>query len=365
MPNSVAGVIVVSTKDRRMHVLRAIVTEHVHTNEPVSSKAVAEGHVSGVSSATIRADMGALEREGLIHQPHTSAGRVPTDAGYRRYVDDLEEPQELDAAQRGIVERDLAAAEDLEDAVTRTVRALARLTGQAAIAEYPDLSLAGIRRVEVVDLYAQRLLVLVISTTGRVAERNVELPSDAQVTEELAREASAFLTRAAAGRNVRDVRAALAAVAEEVRPELQVLLASAADAVLDILRPLAISRFATSGASNLARSGFRDVAPILEALEEQATLVRVLDELHVEPVHVSIGAENRDRHLSEASLVSATYEVPEAAGVHVGVLGPTRMDYPRSLAAVRAVSACLTELLLAEPPEDIPAGTLSPKEGTG
>lgn len=340
-----------STSDRRLHVLQAIVVEHVQTNEPVSSKAVAEGHVTGVSSATIRADMSALEREGFIQQPHTSAGRVPTDAGYRRFVDELHGLRPLSDESRRRIEENLGEVDAYEELVGRAVRLLARITGQAAIAEYPDLSLAGIRQIEVIDLLASRLLVLVISTTGRIAKRQIDLPTDVVLTEDLIREASTTLTELSEGKTVHEVRKELENLVEAVRPELREILAPVAESVRDILRPLAVSRFATSGASNLARSGggFTDVASVLEVLEDQAALVRVLGEVHTEPLDVSIGVENQDDHLYEASLVSATYEVPETTTVHVGILGPTRMDYPRSLAAVQAVSDRLTELLLGKP----------------
>lgn len=340
-----------STVERRLHVLQAVVVEHVQTNEPVSSKAIAQGHVTGVSSATIRADMSALEREGLIQQPHTSAGRVPTDAGYRRYVDELREPRQVSDQSRQRVKDELGEVDGYQDLVGRAVRFLAQITGQAAIAEYPDLSLAGIRRIEVIDLHANRLLVLVVSTTGRVAERQIDLPRDVTVTQELVQEASNLFSEAGEGKNVHEVRQELTRVIETARAELQSVVGPVADAIREILKPLAVSRFATSGASNLARSrgSFTDIASVLEVLEEQAALVRVLDRVHKEPVDVSIGAENQDDHLCEASLVSATYEVPEKTTVHVGILGPTRMDYPRSLVAVQAVSQRLTELLLGGP----------------
>ncbi|WRS29385.1 heat-inducible transcriptional repressor HrcA [Actinomycetaceae bacterium MB13-C1-2] len=355
-----------SASDRRLHVLQAIVVEHVQTNEPVSSKAVAEGHVTGVSSATIRADMSALERDGFIQQPHTSAGRVPTDAGYRRFVDELHAPGPISEQSRRRIEKNLGEVDAYEELVGRAVRLLARLTGQAAIAEYPDLSLAGIRQIEVIDLLASRLLVLVISTTGRIAKRQIDLGADVALTDDLVSEVSTALTELSEGKTVREVREELERVVDVARPELRAILAPVAESVRDILRPLAVSRFATSGASNLARvsGGFTDVASVLEVLEDQASLVRVLGEVHTEPLDVSIGAENRDDHLHEASLVSATYEVPETTTVHVGILGPTRMDYPRSLAAVQAVSERLTELLLGKPQSEEPQEEEPSKEET-
>lgn len=358
----------VSTHTRRLHVLQAIVVEHVQTNEPVSSKVVAEDHVTGVSSATIRSDMSVLEDQGLIHQPHTSAGRVPTEAGYRQYVDHLSQTNSLNTDSRQQIEKQLSGANDYNEIIDRTVRLLARLTRQAAVVEYPDLSLAGIRRVELIDLYANRVLVLVVSTSGRVAERQLDVPSAVAIDSEALDRAAQVLTDLCQGLGIRQARSALKHAAEGL-PESQALIVTMAAQVLrEMLRPIAVSRVVTAGASNLTRSGvdFSDVSSVLEALEEQAAIVQVLGEIHTGPVDVTIGAENQVGELAEASVVSATYNSAEAGAAHVGVVGPTRMDYPRSLAAVRAVSRCLSQILLAETGEtpDQNQTMESAKEGT-
>lgn len=337
-----------STTSRRVRVLKAIVVEHVQTREPVSSRAVAEGHVSGVSSATIRSDMGALERQGLITQPHTSAGRVPTDAGYRSYVDNLGSPTGLQGERQKLIVETLRGSGDTEEAVARAASVLSTLTGQAAVAQYPDLSLSGIKRVELVDLPPNRLLVLVISTSGRIAERILEFSNAELPTEGELRALAVRLTQAAAGKDLSEAKTALKEAMEESSPELQDLAQSVREAIFDIFRPLVAPKAVTAGASKLARptTGFSDPSAVLETLEDQAELARVLSEIHSGPLDVSIGEENLSEPLNEAAVVSATYSGGGGGSVHVGVLGPTRMDYPLSLAAVQAVSRCLTELLL-------------------
>ncbi len=339
-----------STQERRLHVLRAIVIEHVATNEPVSSKTVAQEYVSDVSSATIRSDMSALEDQGYIQQPHTSAGRTPTEAGYRIFVDNLGRPKPLSEQEMRQLEGDLERAEDRDDIIERTARLLARLTRQAAVVELPDLSLLGIRKVELIDLGPNRVLVLVISTSGRIAERQIEFsaPDDPREEEASLRKASAILTEACADLDLQQAPVKLDRILEKVPANLKELLELAADAVTDMVRPMTVSRFAIAGASNLARTGmgFRDVSTVLEALEQQAPIAGVLRDLHTGPVQVSIGTENENDKLSEVSVVSATYDFPARHPVHVGVIGPTRMDYPNSLGAVKAVSEHLSKLLL-------------------
>ncbi len=166
-------------EDRKLDVLRAIVEDYVSTQEPVGSKALVERHNLGVSPATIRNDMAALEDEGYIAQPHTSAGRIPTDKGYRLFVDRLSSVKPLSTAERRAIQSFLDGALDLDDIVARTVRLLAQITRQVAVVQYPSLSRSSVRHVELVPLSTSRLLVVLITTTGRVEQRVVETPVEA------------------------------------------------------------------------------------------------------------------------------------------------------------------------------------------
>src|SRR5690606_24216560 len=157
-----------SLDDRKLEVLRAIVEDYVSTQEPVGSKALVDRHQLGVSPATVRNDMAALEEEGLIAQPHTSAGRVPTDKGYRLFVDRLSTVKPLSAAERRAITSLLEGAVDLDDVVQRSVRLLAQLTRQIAVVQYPILARSTVRHVELVPLTPTRLLSVLILSTGRV-----------------------------------------------------------------------------------------------------------------------------------------------------------------------------------------------------
>ena len=147
--------------ERRLEVLRAIVQDYVATSEPVGSKALLERHQLGVSAATIRNDMAALEDAGLISTPHTSAGRVPTDAGYRIFVDRLSQVRPLSATQRRAIETFLRQSVDLDDIVERTARLLATLTNQAAVMQYPSLRRSRVRHIELVPAAEGRLSLVV------------------------------------------------------------------------------------------------------------------------------------------------------------------------------------------------------------
>src|SRR5215208_3391552 len=157
--------------ERRLAVLRAIVEDYVATEEPVGSRALVERHQLGVSPATVRNDMAALEEEGFITQPHTSAGRVPTDKGYRLFVDRLAQVKPLSAAERRAVQAFLDGAVDLDDVLRRSVRLLAQLTRQVAVVQYPTLTRSTVRHLELVPLTPARLMLVVITDSGRVDQR--------------------------------------------------------------------------------------------------------------------------------------------------------------------------------------------------
>src|SRR5690554_5284668 len=183
--------------ERRRAVLHAIVEDFVATSEPVGSKALSDSHALGVSPATIRNDMAALEEAGLIAQPHTSAGRIPTDAGYRSFVDDLASAALQDPHKRAI-RTFLGDAVDLNDVVERSVRLLSQLTRQVAVVQYPSLRESAVRRVELVRMGLERALVVVVSADARVEQSTLVLGSGVsdeefeRVTRELNEAATGF-----------------------------------------------------------------------------------------------------------------------------------------------------------------------------
>ena len=156
------------SSERRAKVLEAIVRDYVSTREPVGSRSIVERYDLGVSPATIRNDMAALEEAGLIHRPHTSAGRVPTDQGYRQFVDSLESIKPLSPSERRAMRKLLEGAVDLDDVVERAVRALAQVTRQVAVVQYPSLQRVSLRHVEVVAVGVRYVILLIVTEAGRV-----------------------------------------------------------------------------------------------------------------------------------------------------------------------------------------------------
>jgi heat-inducible transcriptional repressor len=337
------------SEDRRLAVLRAIVEDYVQTREPVGSKALVDRHALGVSPATIRNDMAALEEEGLIAQPHTSAGRIPTDKGYRLFVDRLSTVKPLSAPEKKAIATLLDGAVDLDDVVDRTVRLLAQLTHQVAVVQYPSLTRSTVRHIELVPLGAGRLLVVLITNTGRVEQRFVDVgldPADPTLTELRAR-----LNTAVAGRRLTEVTPLVAALPAAFPVEDRRLVQVVLDALDDTLAVDREERIVLAGTANLARSSGTDfggsIGPVLEALEEQVVLLKLLTEMAADTgaIGVRIGREHQHAGLTETAVVASGYGGEGEVVARLGVLGPTRMDYPTTIAAVRAVARYVSRIL--------------------
>jgi heat-inducible transcriptional repressor len=335
-------------EDRKLNVLRAIVEDYVATQEPVGSKALVDRHQLGVSPATVRNDMAALEEEGFITQPHTSAGRIPTDKGYRLFVDRLSNVKPLSAAEKRAITTLLEGAVDLDDVVQRSVRLLAQLTRQVAVVQYPTLSRSTVRHVEVVPLGGTRLLLVLILSTGRVEQRVVELPEP--LTEEAVAEIRTKVNRATLGERLADAADKLVQLPDEFeqgsRAPIAALVASLVEAMSDHRSD---ERVLVGGTANLARfgDGFdNSIRPMLEALEEHVVLLRLLGEAtSPSTLTVRIGHEGPYEELAATSVVATGYGPGDEALASLGIVGPTRMDYPGSMAAVRAVARYVSRIL--------------------
>lgn len=331
--------------ERGMDVLRAIVEDFVANREPVGSKRIVERHAFGVSAATIRNDMAQLEDEELIVAPHTSSGRVPTDKGYRLFVDQLAERRIMSSAQRRAIAEFLDEAMDLDDVLARTVRLLAQLTNQVALVQYPTFGTARLRHIELVSLAPNRTLVVVITDNGRVQQQIMD--SATELPQERIERLKTLANAALEGSSIGDAAALLDGLPALAMPEDAGDAAALSRTIAELLGHYRQDRLVLAGSANLARteddfSG--SIFPVLEALEQQAVLLRLFGEMQADPfgMSVSIGRENDPFGLGETSVLAGAYRSSSGELARVGVLGPTRMDYQNNLAAVRAVARYLT-----------------------
>jgi heat-inducible transcriptional repressor len=332
--------------DRKLEVLRAIVEDYVATQEPVGSKALVERHNLRVSPATVRNDMAVLEEEGYIRQPHTSAGRVPTDRGYRLFVDRLTRIKPLSPAERRAIERFMLGAVDLDDVVHRTVRLLAQLTRQVAIVQYPSLSRSRVRHLELVPLSTTRLMLVMIADTGRVEQRLLDLPGT--LASDDVSELRRVINEKLANCPLTDTPPLVEALIDEAPHMLRPAMTALSTVLLETLVERSEERIALAGTANLTR-GLLDfqgtLRPILEALEEEVVLLKLFGEMEPSMMRVRIGDENEIEDLRSTSVVSTGYGPGTIVVGGMGVLGPTRMDYPGTMATVRAVARYVGDLL--------------------
>lgn len=339
-----------STDERRFEVLRAIVTDYVATQEPIASKALVDRHKLGVSSATVRNDMAVLEAEGYITQPHTSSGRVPTEKGYRLFVDRISEVKPLSSVERRAILNFLDSGVDLDDVLRRSVRLLAQLTQQVAIIQYPVLSTSRVRHLEVVALAPSRLLLVVITDTGRVEQRIAELGQDLS-DDDIARIRDMF-SAALDGQRLEAASHAVAELANHAPADLRQTIIRVATVLVETLVERTDDRLILGGTSNLtnAAADFAldsgSMRSVLEALEEQVVVLKLLAATQsTGTVTVQIGNETRTENLRGASVVSTGYSASGTVLGGLGVLGPTRMDYPGTIASVAAVARYVGEVL--------------------
>ncbi len=337
--------------ERKAAVLRAVVEHYVATAQPVGSGTVARAGRLGVSSATVRNDMTILEREGYLVQPHTSAGRVPTDLGYRYFVDHFAVDGQVPAGTRRVVSEFFAGAHHaLEDLLQETSHLLARLTDHAAVVVGPPAESARVRSAQIVALQARILLVVAVLSNGSVEKQTVTLAAD--VDDATVAAASAILDAALRGspftclpvpesNHVEPGSGPAAAAAELARGAAEALAAHAGQCEELVYVGGASRLAAEQGAFGTADSAER----LLELIEEQVVLASLVRAVLDADVTVRIGRENEVEELQECSLVLAPYPLGDALGGTVGVLGPTRMDYRRALAAVAVVATRLGDAL--------------------
>ncbi len=318
--------------DRKAAILSAVVQEYISTAQPVGSSHIAAASGIGVSSATVRNEMAVLEQEGYLAQPHTSAGRIPTDKGYRFFVDHLATPRvSVDSAVTRQVGDFFAAAHGrLEEMLHQTSDLLTRLTNNAAVVVGPKAEASTIRGAQIVRLSATAATVVVVLGNGTVENEMIEL--DEAVTDLAINTASAHLASALAGSTL-----AAAQVASSGDESVDALCVAAVAAARGTA---ADDHVYVGGASTVAQAfdAVEVVRQVLHTLEQQFVVVSLVRDIVDRGMSVAIGIEHGVEPLSACSVVVAPVVVDGEHLGSVGVLGPTRMNYPQALATVDIVS---------------------------
>lgn len=333
--------------DRRRRILTALVEEYIRSAHPVGSRVLVDHYDLACSPATVRNDLSALEEAGYLYQPHVSAGRVPTDVGYREFVDSIAEQQSVHDELFSQIRMELTRVEsELSELMRRTASVLTRLSNYVSVVLAPTLRRARVRKIDVVQLSGHTALVVLITDTGRVAKRAVDF-REAVEADALAQIERA-LNQLLEGRQAQDI--------EGVADDQLGLPRQLVHLALLVVEQL-MSCLAEADEDGLVRGETAAVLaePEFEAPEMVRSLVGVLDDglalahafsdaASAREVLVRIGAENSLAQLGNLSVVVAPYG-PDASRGMVGLLGPTRMDYVRAIHAVRCVADSLTQAL--------------------
>lgn len=326
--------------ERKATVLRALVDEHIRTGQPVSSRAILEYTDLGVSSATIRNDLAALESEGYLVQPHTSAGRIPTDEGFRFYIDSSD-PANLRAQTRERIDEFFASFHsELRTLLRQTSDLLTDLTAFPAVVIGPGLASEEIHGVQLVQLERQVLLMVLVTEAGRVTQELVRLPRPLDQPQVI--ELERLLSKTLVGQTLEQARTPLAEAPSQLRPSDAKLFATISEAAMrseDESRELYVG-----GTSHLAElwEDINKVHFVLELLERESELLALIGQGQGTSVRIGPDLGHVDVDLA---VVSASFGADDRKAGRVAVLGPMRMDYRRTIRVVEEVGDGLTDNL--------------------
>jgi heat-inducible transcriptional repressor len=337
--------------DKRKNLILKVVTDdYIESAEPVGSRTIARKHELGLSPATIRNEMADLEEGGYLEQPHTSAGRIPSQLGYRYYVDALMSLQQLSEREIEAIHQELEQHQhQVETIIHQTSKILVQMTRYPSLVLSPHFKSATFRHVQLIRLAVNTVLVLVVTDTGMVENKVIEF--EGGISDQDLDRISVMLNRKLRGLNLKDLRGSLF---NEIRSELTFHEAFFNES-LKLLLKLATQtvgakeRVYLDGTTKiLEQPEFADLKkfkPLMDILEKEDKMYKVLSANISRGAQVTIGAENEDLGINDCSVVTASYEIAGRPVGVIGVLGPTRMEYAKVLPIVEYTAAILSELL--------------------
>lgn len=334
--------------ERKKRILKVVTDDYIASAEPVGSRTIARRYDLGLSPATIRNEMADLEEGGYLEQPHTSAGRVPSEKGYRYYVDALMSMRQLDEQEIGIIYRELEKYHhEIETVIHQTSKILAQFTKYPSMALGPQLNSAVFRHIQLVKLSESTILVILVTDTGYVENKVIEFEND--ITEDELDRISNLFNQKLRGRNLRDIQSN---VIKELRSEMVFQDQFFNEAIKVLVKSIAKhsqERVFVDGATKiLEQPEFSDVIkfkPLMKALEEEECLYKLLTNSLHKGTKIKIGSENEDYGIQDCSVVTAGYEIAGRTVGVIGVLGPTRMEYAKVLPLVEYTAKILSDLL--------------------
>jgi len=336
---------------RDQEVLGAVVTDYIQTGEPVGSRTISKRYGIRVSSATIRNVMADLEELGFLLQPHTSAGRIPTDKGLRFYLDSLMQSKALEDAERAMIRQAFQGMQkDLKETLHRTSRILSKFCRQAGVVLWPKLSSTRFRHIEFVRLRPQQVMAVLISKSGLLHHNLLELKED--IGQDELDKYSQYLNELLQNVPLGEVKRRILAEMKKEKVIFDQLYSRALEMSQRVFHEnLESSDIYIEGQTNLFNnpefSDMQRMRRILEALEDKSRIVKLLDMTLKTPtgVRITLGSESELDELQEISLISSPYWRGDTLLGVLGVIGPLRMDYSRIIPVVEFTASLLSQLL--------------------
>ena len=336
--------------EREKNILRYIIRQFILTASPVGSRSIAKNTDIGISPATVRNIMADLEESGYINHPHTSAGRIPTDKGYRFYVDTLMDIQELRNSEKGIINKGLEANMVETDELLRiTSILLSSITKQLACVSYPKLDSGTLEKLQIISLTSTRILVVISIKAGLVKTITLELTSE--INPNQIDSVQRLLNERLAGLTFNEIRKTFAERLKDIEEDHNPIIRLFVDSIDKIFKDVRKNdNLFITGAKNVIKQpefeNPENFQSVIELIEDKDIIVHILDKFDKSDDHVfiSIGSENENKKLDDYSLVTKEYQIGDISGT-LGVVGPKRMEYPKIVAIVDYMSKMLTEIL--------------------
>jgi len=346
-----------TSEKRKRKLLQAAIYHYVRTGKPVGSQVIVDKYNFGMSSATVRNLLVDLEKEGFLIQPHTSAGRIPTDKGYRFYVDSLMEVQSLASAEEEKIRKEYhARSKELEDLMISTSHMLSSLSHYTGMVLSPRLDKSLLRRLQLIPLGGSQILVVVVSGTGLIRHRVVNLSKP--VGPEHLETISSMLNSRLAGMPMSEVRTQILHHIESAQQDHEAMFSLAKDLAREAfdLRSEEGELY-VDGQENIfsfpEMDDFKQLSGLLKIIEEKDMLTSVLERaMGKDGLSIKIGAENKQPELRGVSLVSSTYKMGDKTVGALGIMGPRRMEYGRMIALVEGVTRIVNQMLGKMSPHD-------------
>ena len=336
--------------EREKNILRYIIQQFILTASPVGSRNIARRYNVGFSPATIRNIMSDLEESGYINHPHTSAGRIPTDKGYRFYVDTLMDIQELRNSEKGLINKGLETNILETDELLRiTSVLLSSITKQLACVSYPKLETGSLEKLQIISLSSTRILVVISIKAGLVKTITLELTSE--INPNQIESVQRLLNEKLSGLTFNEIRATfterLKDIEEDHKPIIRLFIDSLDKIFKDVRKT---DNLFITGAKNVIKQpefeSPENFQSVIELIEDKDIIIHILDKYETfdNQVFISIGSENENKKLDEYSLVTKEYQLGDISGT-LGVIGPKRMEYPKIIAIVDYMAKMITEIL--------------------